>query len=90
LVVHIVNLQAVPGHEVRHGRIEGAGQLNWANPIEEIAPARDLLLRIAAPSNPNTRVYSAPDGEKLDFESEDGEIRVRVPTVHYHTMVVVE
>ncbi|MCY4092085.1 MAG: beta-galactosidase trimerization domain-containing protein [Caldilineaceae bacterium] len=90
LVVHIVNLQAVPGHDVRHGRIEGAGQLNWANPIEEITPAHDLMLRIAAPSKPNTRVYTAPDGEELDFEVEDGEIRVRIPTVHYHTMVVVE
>ena len=72
------------------GQVEGAGQLNWANPIEEIVPAHDVLLRIAAPASAATRVYLAPEGEELAFEIEEGEIRVRVPTVHYHTMVVVE
>lgn len=90
LIVHIVNLQAVPGHDIRHGGIEGAGKLNWANPIEEIVPAQDVSLRIDAPGGATTRVYLAPDGEELAFESEGGEIRVGVPAVHYHTMVVVE
>ena len=90
LVVHIVNLQAVPGHEVKPGQIEGAGKLNWAYPIEEIVPARNVQLRIASPDNANLRVYLAPEGEELPFNVGDGWIRVRVPTVHYHAMVVVE
>ena len=90
LVVHIVNLQAVPGHEVKQGQIEGAGKLNWAYPIEEIVPARNVQLRIASPDNANLRVYLAPEGEELPFNVGDGWIRVRVPTVHYHAMVVVE
>ncbi len=90
LVAHIVNLQAVPGHEVKPGPIEGAGQLNWAYPIEEIVPAHSVQVRIASDGNPPRRVYLAPEGTDLAYDVQDGWIRVTVPTVHYHTMVVVE
>ena len=90
LVVNIVNLQAVPGHEVKQGAVEGAGKLNWAYPIEEIVPAHDVRLKIANHGHGHPRVYLAPEGEELAFDLEDGWIQVSVPTVHYHAMIVVE
>lgn len=57
--------------------------------IEDIPERHDVGLRIRPPYPP-TRVYLAPAGETLPW-TEDGEaIRVVVPTLGIHAMVVVE
>ena len=89
LVVHITNVQAVPGHAVKPAPDQGIGRLNWAYPIEEIVPAHNVHVRIASPSEPE-RVYLAPERAELEYQFADGWIDVTVPAVGYHVMVVVE
>jgi hypothetical protein len=89
LIVHLVNLQAVPGHNVQTQPTRRAGQLNWAYPIEEIVPAYDVQLRVARSNRPR-RVYLAPHGAEMEYDFVDGWLCVTVPKVAYHAMVVVE
>lgn len=84
LVVHLVNYQSVP----RRGRLTGRIPL-----VEHILPVHDLEVRIQLPAGRQaTKVYLAPREKALKWErSGRGRgVRVTVPEIGIHTMVVVE
>jgi len=57
--------------------------------IEDIVPLRDVDMSIQLKRKP-TRVYLAPQNEKIPFEFKSGRVHVRVPEVRGHAMVVFE
>ena len=87
--MHLLNLRAVPGHDVHPAAAQGTGQLNWAEPIHEVVPARDLRLHVAVAGEVE-RVYLAPGQDDLAHTTENGNVTVTVPRVDYHAMVVFE
>jgi hypothetical protein len=89
LIVHVINLQVSPAHDVKRFPAERPGGVNWANPVEEIVPARRVNVRVAASSEPK-RVYLAPESVDLAYAFDGAWIRTTIPEVAYHSMLVVE
>ncbi len=82
-IVHLVNYQAVPMRAVLTGREPLA---------ERILPVHGLMVTARVPRGRKVRkVYLAPDKKRLKWTQETGSrIRITVPEVHIHGMVVVE
>jgi hypothetical protein len=57
--------------------------------IEDVIPLYNVEVKVKLPSKPE-RVYCAPKGTQLDFEYTDGYVKVVVPRVEGHEMVVFE
>jgi len=76
LIVHLVNY-----HAERRGGSQGT--------IEEIPPRFDIPVRVIAPER-LSRVSLAPSGEELAYEREGRFVRLVVPRLDLHQMVVLE
>ena len=57
--------------------------------VEDVIPLYDVDVKVKLPLKPE-KVYCAPQGRQLDFEYADGYVRVVVPEVNGHEMVVFE
>lgn len=57
--------------------------------IEDVIPLYNVEVKVKLSSKPE-RVYCAPKGEELDFEYTNGYVKVVVPRVEGHEMVVFE
>lgn len=58
--------------------------------IEEPIELRDVCLHLRLDNRPPQRVYVAPAQDRLSFDVAEGYVRVRVPVVRGHAMVVFE
>jgi hypothetical protein len=57
--------------------------------LEEILPLQNVSLAVRTDTPPQS-VYLAPSGQPLDFATADGRVRVTLPEVRGHAMVVFE
>jgi hypothetical protein len=73
-------------HLLNYGGQKRAGNLAH---VEEVLPARDILLRVRTGGVP-ARVTQQPEGIELTWDHTDGMTTARVPELRLHTMVVFE
>lgn len=57
--------------------------------IEDVIPLYSIKLEVKLPVKP-VKVYLAPSGKALDYKYEDGYVKVTVPEVRGHEMIVFE
>jgi len=82
-VVHLINYHA----EKRGGKVEPLMEI-YSEIVENISPISNITVRLKS-AEPR-EVYLAPEKEKVDWEMENGWIRVVVPEVRIHRMIVFE
>lgn len=85
LIVHLVNYQSAAL------RVVGA-RIPQANNIpQEILPVHDIEVAIRFAEHDKIKdIYFAPDGEKAAHTIEEDRIKLRVPELKIHRMIVVE
>lgn len=84
MIIHLVNHQSAP---IRFAPLAGC-----SNPsVREILPVHDIAVEIRLPQGRQVaRAYLAPEMEEVDFQMEGGRIRLQVPKLEVHRMVVIE
>lgn len=82
-VIHLVSYHA----EKRGGKVEPLME-TYSEVVESIPPVRDITVRLRAVEP--REVYLAPGRETLKWEAQDGCIRMLVPEVKIHQMIVLE
>ena len=79
IIVHLVNFQTEISRSIA----------DTPSVIREVIPVHDVTVFIKA-SEPVSKVYLAPEKKKLSFKSVNGRLKVKVPKIDIHGMVVVE
>jgi len=81
IIVHLTNFQTELSRS-----ITGAPSV-----IREIMPAYDIIVSVKVPEGAKiSEVYLAPERERLEFEFDHGRLRIKVPKVDIHKMVVIQ
>jgi hypothetical protein len=72
----------------------GPDLLPWRQPphiIKEVLPVFDLELHYRIPGDISFKnIYLAPEMKAPEINEMNGELIIRIPRLHYHTMVVLE
>jgi len=77
VIVHLVNQYP--------GKISPTG----AKLVEDISPAENIEVRLLYDKEPKN-VYLAPEGVRLVYTREGRYLKIRIPRIHTHSMVVIE
>jgi hypothetical protein len=86
-----IHLMARPGQRILHlinfHAERQRGDRRYT--VEEIPPVRDIRCRVSLPGQPR-RIRLQPSGRDLPWQEVEGGVRIAVPELHIHQMVVFE